>query len=122
MQAARELPVDRSALADLLSGLSILSGLVYEADTVSDIISKEGIMDIMRESSFGQLLIRQARAEGLRESIRDVLEIRFAVDAAHPLASRLEAIDDLHRLKQLLRAAIQVESQEEFRHLAEPGE
>ena len=123
MRAARELSVDRSARADLLSGLSILSGLVYEAGTVSDIISREGIMDdIMRESSFGQLLIRQAREEGLRESIRDVLEIRFAVGAAHPLASRLEAIDDLHRLKQLHRAAIQVESLEEFRHLAEAGE
>ena len=123
MQAARELPVDRSARADLLSGLSILSGLVYEADTVSDIISKEGIMDnIMRESSFAQLLTRQAREEGLRESIRDVLEIRFAVDAAHPLASRLEAIDDLHRLKHLHRTAIQVASLEEFRRLVETGE
>ena len=51
-----------------------------------------------------------------------MLEIRFSVDAAHPLASRLEAIDDLHRLKQLHRAAIQVESLEDFRHLAEAGE
>ena len=130
MQAARELPVDRSARADLLSGLSILSGLVYEAETVSDIISKEGIMDIMRESSFGQLLIRQAREEGIEqggrarafEDLLEVLEIRFAVGAAHPLASRLEAIDDLHRLKQLLRAAIQVENLEDFRRLAETGE
>ena len=60
--------------------------------------------------------------QGFRESIRDVLEIRFAMGATHPLADRLAAIGDRHRLKQLHRAAIQVDSLEEFRHLAEAGE
>ena len=91
-------------------------------------------MDIMRESSFGRLLAREWKKEGLeegreqgleqglRESIRDVLEIRFAMGATHPLADRLAAIGDRHRLKQLHRAAIQVDSLEEFRHLAEARE
>ena len=146
VQAVHELPMDRSARSDLLSGLSIISGLVYASETISDIISREGIMDIMRESSFGRLLARewkkegleegreegleqgreqglvQGREEALRESIRDVLEIRFAMGATHPLADRLAAIGDRHRLKQLHRAAIQVDSLEEFRRLAEAGE
>ena len=130
VQAVHALPMDRSARSDLLSGLSIISGLVYGSETISDIISKEGIMDIMRESSFGRLLAREWKKEGLeegreqalRDSIRDVLEIRFAMGATHPLADRLAAIGDRHRLKQLHRAAIQVDSLEEFRHLAEAGE
>ena len=150
VQAAQALPMDPSARSDLLSGLSILSGLVYASGTVSDIISREGIMDIMQESSVGRLLIREWKKEaleegrregreqgleqgieqgreqgieqGLRESIRDVLEIRFSMGAAHPLADRLAAIGDRHRLKLLHRAAVQVESLEEFRRLAEAGE
>ena len=66
--------------------------------------------------------LEKGREEGLRESIRDVLEIRFAMGATHPLADRLAAIGDRHRLKQLHRAAIQVDSLEEFRRLAEAGE
>ena len=134
--------MDRPARSDLLSGLSIISGLVYASETISDIISREGIMDIMRESSFGRLLVREWKKEGLeegreqgfkegreqgleqgfRECIRDVLKIRFAMGATHPLAGRLAAIRDRHRLKQLHRSAIQVDSLEEFQHLAEVGE
>ena len=134
VQAVHALPMDPSARSDLLSGLSIISGLIYASETISDIISREGIMDIMRESSFGRLLAREWKKEGLeegreegleqglRESIRDVLEIRFAMGATHPLADRLAAIGDRHRLKHLHRAAIQVDSLEEFRRLAEAGE
>ena len=37
--------------------------------------------------------------------------------ASHPLSARIAAIDDLQRLKQLHRAAIQVVSLEAFQHL-----
>ena len=46
-----------------------------------------------------------------------MLEIRFGLAASDPLAARLAAIDDVQRLKQLFRAAIQVPSLEAFRHL-----
>ena len=36
---------------------------------------------------------------------------------SHPLSARIAAIDDLQRLKQLHRAAIQVSSLEAFQHL-----
>ena len=126
IQAAHALPIDRSAQADLLSGLSILSGLVYGSETISDLMSREGVMDILRESSFAQYLTQQAREEGieqgLRESIRDVLEIRFGLGAADSLAPLVAAIGDVQRLKQLHRQAIQVASLEEFRKLVEAAE
>ena len=82
-------------------------------------------MDLIRESSLFQSLTQQSREEareegleqGLRESILDVLEIRFDLPASHPLSARISAIDDLQRLKQLHRAAIQVVSLEAFQHL-----
>ena len=126
IHAAHALPMDRSAQADLLSGLSILSGLVYGSETISDLIHSEGVMDILRESSFAQYLTQQAREEGieqgLRESIRDVLEIRFGLGAADTSAPLVAAVSDVQRLKRLLRAAIQVASLEEFRKLVEAAE
>ena len=82
-------------------------------------------MDLIRESSLFQSLTQQSRAEsreqgreqGLRESILDVLEIRFDLPASHPLSARISAIDDLQHLKQLLRTAIQVPNIEAFQRV-----
>ena len=139
LQAGIEQPMERSVRADYLAGMSMLSELVYAPETISEIISKEGIvMDIMRESSLAQLFTREGRQEGRQEGIKqgreeggreraiedllDVLKIRFSLDAADPLAAGLAAIGDLQRLRRLHRAAIQADSLEEFRHLAEGGE
>ena len=77
---------------------------------------------IMRESSFVQYIKQQGIEQGIEqggrqraiEDILEVLEIRFDLREAHPLSARIAAIGDLHRLKQLLRAAIQVSSLEAF--------
>ena len=77
---------------------------------------------IMRESSFAQYIkqlgIEQGIEQGERRStigaILEVLEIRFDMHETHPLSARIVAIDDLQRLKQLLRAAVQVSSLEAF--------
>ena len=82
---------------------------------------------IMRESSFAQYIkqlgIEQGIEQGGRqraiEDILDVLEIRFDLSEAHPLSVRIAAIDDLQRLKQLLRAAIQVSSLEAFEQVVD---
>ena len=44
-----------------------------------------------------------------------MLELRFQPEAVRRLAARLGSIDDVPRLKQLFRAAIQVPSLEAFR-------
>ena len=104
-------------VADYLAGMSLLSGLAYAPEIISDVISKEGILDLIRESSFAQYLTEQGIEQGLRESILAVLEIRFDLPASHPLADRIAGIEDVSRLKELHRAAIQVSGPEAFGQL-----
>ena len=123
---AWDMPLERSVKADVLTGLTLLSGLVYNPQTITAIVSKEYLMDLMRESSFAQYLTQQAREEGIeqgiRESIQEVLELRFQPAAMRRLADQIAAIDDVPRLKQLHRAAIQVPSLEAFRNLLDADE
>ncbi|MYC15507.1 MAG: hypothetical protein F4Y39_17430 [Gemmatimonadetes bacterium] len=90
-------------------------------------------MDLIRESSLAQYLIEQEIEEnkeqwlkqgieqGERKStlagLLEVLGIRFGLQEADPLFGRIADIDDLQRLKQLLRAAIQATSLEAFEHM-----
>ena len=123
--------------ADYLAGMSLLSGLVYAPETISVIVSKEGMMDLIRESSFAQYLTREGIEQGieqgiergiekgiekgveqgLRESILAVLETRFGLPAPHPLTARIETIDNVQRLKALLRTAVQVSGLDAFGQL-----
>ena len=66
--------------------------------------------------------IEQGGRERAVEDLLDVLEIRFGLSVSDPLAARVGAIDDMQRLKQLHRAAIQVPSLEAFRHLLDEAE
>ncbi len=125
IHTARMRPIDRSPKADYLAGMVTLSELVYASETISEIIFKEGIMDLIRESSIIQYFKQEGREEGFEqggrkraiEDILDVLEIRFDLSEAHHLSARIAAIDDLQRLKQLLRAAVQVSNLDEFGRL-----
>ena len=130
---ARDLPLDESAKRDFLAGLSVLGGLVHDRDLISNLLSKEGLMDLIRESSFAQYLLEQEIEEnkeqwlkqgieqGERKStlagLLDVLAIRFDLPEADLLSDRLATIDDLQHLKQLHRAAVQVSSLEAFEQL-----
>ena len=114
------------AKADYLAGMSVLSGLVYAPEVISDVILKEGIMDLIRESSFARYLTREAKEQGiergieqgieqgLRDSILAVLEVRFNLSGSHPLTARVAEIDDVQRLKELHRAAVRVSGVEAF--------
>ncbi len=133
IHTARTRPIARSYRADYLAGMVALSELVYDSETISGIIFKEGIMDLIRESSLFQSLTQQSREESFEqgreegieqggrqrtiEDILEVLEIRFDLSEAHPLSTRITAIDDLQRLKQLHRAAIQVPNLEAFQRV-----
>ena len=127
---AQEVPMDETLKANYLANLAILSGLVYNLETIRTIISEE----TMYESSVVQYFTEKALEQGIEQGIEqggreraiedllDVLAIRFALAASDPLADRIGAIDDLQRLKQLFRAAIQVPSLEAFRHLLDAAE
>lgn len=126
IRAVQAQPLDRATKADCLAGMSLLSGLVYGRETVSAIFLKEGLMDIIRESPVAQYLTQQGIEQGGREraieALLDVLEIRFALGAAEPLAARVRGMEDLQRLKHLHRAAIQVESLKAFQALLDADE
>ena len=118
MHTAHARPMATPAKADYLAGMSLLSGLVYAPETISDIVSKEGMMDLIRESSFAQYLTRQGVEQGieqgveqgLRESILAVLETRFDLPVSHPLAARIETIDNVQRLNSPLKKSIRAAS------------
>ena len=126
VDATNALRVDESIKVDILDRLMILSGLEYDQTLINRILLQEGLMDaIMRESSFAQYIRQQGIEQGIEqggrqraiEDILDVLEIRLDMPETHPLSTRIAAIDDLQRLKQLLRAAIQVPNLEAFQRI-----
>ena len=114
--------MDETLKVNYLADLAILSGLVYKSETVMTIIAEE----TMYESSVVQYFTEKGIEQGSRaraiEYLLDVLEIRFGLASSDPLAARLGAIDDVQRLKQLFRAAIQVPSLEAFRLLLDEAE
>ncbi|MCY3664664.1 MAG: hypothetical protein OXH81_03310 [Gemmatimonadetes bacterium] len=127
---AQEVPMDETLKANYLADLAILSGLVYRLETITTIISEA----TMYESSVVQYFTEKGIEQGIKQGIEqggreravedllDVLEIRFGLSVSDPLAARVGAIDDMQRLKQLHRAAIQVPSLEAFRHLLDEAE
>ena len=119
---AQAVPMDETLKANYLVDLAILSGLVYNLETIMTIISEE----TMYESSVVQYFTEKGIEQGGRErairDLLDVLAIRFGLAASDPLAARVGAIDDVQRLNQLFRAAIQVPSLEDFRRLLDAHE
>ena len=65
IHTARTRPIDRSPKANYLAGMAVLSELVYASETISEIIMKEGLMDLIRESSLIQYFKQEGREEGI---------------------------------------------------------
>ena len=89
VQTADGPPLDHPSKANFLTDLAILSGLVYESQTIIDIISE----DTMYESSIVQYFTERAILQGERKN----------------------TIEDLQSLKQLHRSAVQISNLDEFR-------
>ncbi len=58
--------------------------------------------------------IEQGERKASIESLLDVLEVRFQSSEAQTLKPKIESIEELQTLKQLLREALQVSSLDEF--------
>jgi hypothetical protein len=119
VQTADNLDVPNKA--EYLTELAILSGLVYEPQTIRNIISEETMYESSIVRYFTERATRQGHQAGVRErAIEDILEVlalRFQSDVAQAVKPNLEAIDDLQRLKQLHRAAILVDTLEDFQQV-----
>ena len=91
-------------------------------EAFADTMAQEGGTDLISESSFAQHLTQQGIEQGSREFLLDVLALRFQPEEVQRLAARIRAIDDVQRLKQLHRVAIQVPSLEAFTDLLDADE
>ena len=58
--------------------------------------------------------IQQGAQETARENILETLAFQLESEVAETFKSALESIDDLQRLKELFRAAMRVETPEDF--------
>ena len=74
VDCATNLPLDESARGDFLAGLSVLGGLVHDREMIATLISKEGLMDLIRESSFAQYLIEQEIEENKEQWLKQGIE------------------------------------------------
>ena len=119
---AQEVPMDETLKANYLADLAILSGLVYKSETIMTIIAEATMYESSVAQYFAEKGIKQGIEQGIRESIQEALELRFQPEAVRRLAARLGAIDDVPRLKQLHRAAIQVPNLAAFRNLLDEAE
>ena len=131
---AQQVPMDERRKANYLADLAMLSGLVYNLETITTIIEEETMYESSVVQYFTEKGIKQGIKQGIEQGIErggrelateallEVLEIRFGLAASDPLVARIEATADVPRLKQLHRAAIQVPSLEAFRRLLDQAE
>ena len=99
---------------EYLGSLAVLGNLVYDPQTILEIISEE----TMQQPSIVEYVAPQAREQGAqettRENILEILAFQLQPEVAETFKSDLESIKDLQRLKQLFRTALRVENPEEF--------
>ena len=108
---------------EYLGSLAVLGNLVYDSQTILDIILEEtmqqpSIIEYVAPQAHEQGVqrgIQQGRRESTRKHILEVLTLRLQPETAQTFKPTLEAIDDLQRLEQLFRAAMQAETPEDFK-------
>ena len=111
---------------EFLGSLAILGNLVYDSQTILDIISEE----TMQQPSIVEFVAPQAREQGMQQGIQQgiqqgaqettrklilaTLAFRLEPEVVQTFKPVLDAIDDLQYLEQLFNAAMQVETPEDF--------
>ena len=114
LDTTMSLSLDPHIRDNLVIGLGVMAGIIHPAIELKDLITE----DIMQESSFYQYIIEQGIEKGAKEnaieSILLVLDTRFQSNDGKELRSALESIDDIQRLKKLLRSAAKAETLEIF--------
>ena len=110
VDATRSTPVDQQTQAELLYGIYLFGGIVYNSELLERLIS-EGLM---QESKTYQLLYEKLSKRIVRENTLALLERRFAADAVRALIPALQSVPDLQKLQQLLLEAAEVPNIETF--------
>ena len=103
---------------EYLGSLAILGNLVYDSQTILDIISEE----TMQQPPIVEYVAPQAREQGIQQGAKEttrklilqVLTQRLQLDATQTIKPILDEIEDLPHLEQLHSAAILAETPEDF--------
>ena len=110
IDATRATPVDQQTHADLLHGISVFGGIVYNAELLERLIPEE----LMQESKTYQRQRERILRENTINHISVVLKAKFSVDIVNALNPLIHNISDVQRLEELLDAAAKVQNIEAF--------
>ena len=110
VDTTRAAPIDQQTQADLLHGISVFGGIVYNAELLDRLIPEE----LMQESKTYQLMVERAARETTIENTLALLKRRFHTEEVNALTPALQNINDLERLQQLLVAVPEMQSLETF--------
>ena len=110
IDATMAAPVDQGIQADLLHGISVFGGIVYNAELFDRLIPEE----LMQESKTYQRQRERIIRENTINHISVVLKAKFSVDIVNALTPLIQNISDVQRLEELLDAAAKVQNIEAF--------
>ncbi len=102
--------VDQRTQADLLYGIYLFGGIVYDTELFGRLIPEE----FMRESKTYQYQVEKITRETTIKHILTLLKSRFQAEAVSALIPSLQNITDLQRLEKLLLAAAKVQNLDVF--------
>ncbi len=123
VQVAKSVTQNAPHQADYLTNLGILSGIILDYEIIRDTILEETMQESSVIQHFTQQGIEQGIEQGMRkgtiDAILEVLEGQFQSDEAQILKPLLENIEEMQRLKQLLREAARANTLEEFKQTLE---
>ena len=103
-------PVDQQTQADLLYGIYLFGGVVYDSELLDRLIPEE----LMRESKTYQRQRERILREATIENTLALLKRRFHTEEVSALTPALQNINDLERLQQLLVSVPEMQSLEAF--------
>ena len=110
VDVTRDAPVDQQTQADLLYGISVFGGIVYNAELLDRLIPEE----LMQESKTYQRQRERILRENTINHISVVLKAKFPADIVNALTPIIQNINDVQRLEELHMAAAQVQNIESF--------
>ena len=113
VDVTRAAPVDQQTQADLLYGIYLFGGVVYNSELLDRLIPEE----LMRESKTYQHQRERILRENTIENTLALLKRRFHTEEVSALTSALQNINDLERLQQLLVAVPEMQSLEAFEEM-----
>lgn len=103
-------PIDQGTQSDLLYATSLFGCIVHNSELYERLIPEE----LMRESKFYQRQQEKIARETTIENTLALLSDQFQPETVRALTPALRNVNDLQKLKQLLRAAARVQNIEAF--------